>query len=200
MVSVSPVLARAAGLLRAQLGAHPERPVLAAIDGRCGSGKSTLATLLAAQFPACLVVHLDDFYLPPARRIPGWETTPAANMDLARFRDEVLAPARAGQPVRYHAWSCAKGQYKKPRLLAPQPLVLAEGSYSQHPLLAGYYDCRLFVTCSPAEQARRLRAREGARYAAFAACWVPLEEGYFAAYKIQASADLVLDTGAEPLC
>lgn len=199
MLTNSPVSA-AAGLLRACLAAHPHRPVLAAIDGRCGSGKSTLAAALAAQFPACMVLHLDDFYLPPAQRVPGWEKQPAANMDLTRFRDEVLEPARAGQPVQYRAWSCAQGCYQAPRRLAPQPLILAEGSYSQHPLLAGYYDCKLFVTCTPDEQALRLKAREGERYAAFAARWIPLEEGYFAAYNIEAAADLVLDTGSQPLC
>lgn len=190
---------RSLHLLQNLLAAHPERPVLAAIDGRCGSGKSTLASLLAAQLP-CMVLHLDDYYLPPAQRAPGWEAQPAANMDLARFRDEALLPARAGQPVEYRAWSCAEGRCREPAVLAPQPLVLAEGSYSQHPLLAGFYDCKLFVTCPPAEQARRLRAREGARYAAFAGRWIPLEEAYFAAYNIEAAADLVLDTGAQPLC
>lgn len=185
-------------LLHALLAAHPGHPVLAAIDGRCGSGKSTLAARLAAQLP-CMVLHLDDYYLPPAQRAPGWEHIPAANMDLARFRDEALLPARAGQPVEYRAWSCAEGRFREPQLLAPQPLVLAEGSYSHHPLLAGYYDCKLFVTCPSAEQARRLQAREGARYDAFVRRWIPLEEGYFAAYGIEAAADLVLDTGAQPL-
>ena len=44
---------------------------LVAVDGRCGSGKTTLGTLLAAVF-GCAVVHTDDYYLPFARRAPGW--------------------------------------------------------------------------------------------------------------------------------
>ena len=75
----------------------------------------------------------------------------------------------------------------------PARLVIVEGSYSHHPALADCYDLRVFVTCSKAEQTRRLQAREGARYPAFAQRWIPLEEGYFAKYSIAESADLILD-------
>ena len=75
------------------LEAHPERPVLIALDGRCGSGKTTLAAQLAEQFPGSAVFHTDDYYLPPAQRIPNWAETPCANMDLTRLREEVLVPA-----------------------------------------------------------------------------------------------------------
>ena len=64
----------------------------------------------------------------------------------------------------------------------PARLVIVEGSYSHHPLLRPYETLRVFVTCTKAEQTRRLQAREGARYADFAARWIPLEEGYFAQY------------------
>ena len=57
-----------------------------------------------------------------------------------------------------------------------------------------YETLRVFVTCTKAEQTRRLQAREGARYADFAARWVPLEEGYFAQYGIAESADFVVET------
>lgn len=115
-------------------------------------------------------------------------------MDLARLRAEVLEPARAGQPFLYKAYSCREGAYLPPVACAPTRLVLVEGSYSHHPSLAACYDLRIFVTCSKAEQARRLQAREGARYAAFVERWVPLEEAYFAKYAIEPHADLILDT------
>ena len=174
--------------------ANAAAPVVLALDGRCGSGKTTMAAALAEQFPDSIVLHTDDFYLPPADRVPGWEQTPCANMDFARLRDEVLAPARAGKPVLYRAYSCREGAYLPPRVLGPAPLVIVEGSYSHHPLLAGCYDLKVFVTCSPAEQTRRLQAREGERYSSFAARWIPLEEGYFKEYSIEEKADLVLDT------
>ena len=114
--------------------------------------------------------------------------------DLARLRDEALRPAYEGQPVQYRAYSCREGAYLPARELAAQPLVILEGSYSHHPLLTGYETLRVFLTYAKEEQTRRLQAREGERYANFAARWVPLEEGYFAQYHIAETADFVVDT------
>ena len=115
-------------------------------------------------------------------------------MDLARLREELLRPARAGEPVFYRAYSCREGAYRPGQCIPSQPLSIVEGSYSHHPLLADCYDLKVFVTCSPAEQTRRLQAREGERYPGFAARWIPLEEGYFKGYSIEEKADLVIDT------
>lgn len=169
-------------------------PVILALDGRCGSGKTTLASRLAQRFPASTTLHTDDFYLPPAQRVAGWEHIPCANMDLARLRTEALAPACAGLPVPYRAYSCREGAFLPVRELSAQPLVILEGSYSHHPLLAGCETLRVFLTCSKAEQTRRLQAREGERFANFAARWIPLEEAYFAQYRIEETADFVVDT------
>ena len=84
-------------LLSAALAQKPTRPLVLALDGRCGSGKTTLANGLAAQLPGCTLLRTDDFYLPPAQRIPDWAHTPCANMDLTRLRDEALRLAYAGQ-------------------------------------------------------------------------------------------------------
>ena len=176
------------------LSAHPDHPVLVALDGRCGSGKTTLAAQLAQRFPQSITVHTDDFYLPPASRVANWEQIPCANMDLERLRAQVLTPARAGQAVPYRAYSCRAGAYLPEQCFAPQPLVIVEGSYSHHPSLAPYYDIRIFVTCSPDEQARRLRKREGERYSNFVERWIPLEEGYFAQYGIEEKADFEIVT------
>ena len=180
-------------ILAAALAQKPTKPLVLALDGRCGSGKTTLANTLARQFPASITLHTDDFYLPPAQRIRGWEKTPCANMDLDRLRDEALRPAYEGQLVQYRAYSCREGAYLPARELAAQPLVILEGSYSHHPLLTGCETLRVFLTCAKEEQTRRLQAREGARYPAFAQRWIPLEEGYFAKYSIEESADLILD-------
>ena len=180
-------------LVAAALAQKPTRPLVLALDGRCGAGKTTLANVLAAQFVGCTLLHTDDFYLPPARRSPDWAHTPCANMDLTRLRDEALRPAYAGQAVAYRAYSCRQSGYLPTAQLAAQPLVILEGSYSHHPLLCPYETLRVFVTCTKAEQTRRLQAREGARYADFAARWIPLEEGYFAQYGIEAAADFVVE-------
>ena len=181
-------------ILTAALAQHPTKPFVLALDGRCGSGKTTLADRLAKQFPASIVLHTDDFYLPPAQRLHGWEKLPCANMDLVRLRDEALRPAYAGRQVQYRAYSCREGTYQPTQTLPAQPLVILEGSYSHHPLLKEYETTRVFVTCSKAEQTRRLQAREGERYADFAARWIPLEEGYFKEQHIEETADFMMDT------
>lgn len=187
-------------ILAAALAQKPTKPLVLALDGRCGSGKTALADGLTRQFPASIVLHTDDFYLPPAQRVRGWEKTPCANMDLIRLRDEALRPAYESQPVLYRAYSCRAGTYQPVQEFAAQPLVILEGSYSHHPLLARYETLRVFVTCSREEQTRRLQAREGEQYANFAARWIPLEEGYFAQYRIEETADLAVDTTAANAC
>ena len=174
--------------------AHVPCAVLA-IDGRCGSGKTTLAALLAQTLP-CRVVHMDDFYLPFAARRPDWRTTPLGNMDLGRLRREVLEPARLGEEIAYHAYDCPHDALRPALLLPPRPLTVVEGSYSLAPALRPYYDLTVFLTCSQAEQAARVQAREGAYYPAFPACWIPLEEDYHRTYDVEHAADLVADTTA----
>lgn len=146
-----------------------ETPALIAVDGRCGSGKTGFAALADVLDRAADVVHMDDFYLPPDRRAENWMEIPAGNMDLERFREEVLDRRR------------------------DRPLIV-EGTYSQHPSLAGYYDYKIFLTCDREEQTRRLRAREGDYYPTFDRVWRTLEERYFAACGTEAAADLVVDT------
>lgn len=172
-----------------------EKPALLAIDGRCGSGKSTLAAWLAARLP-CHLIHMDDFYLPPARRRPDWTDHPGANMDFARLRAQLLDPLLAGRPAVYQAYACRLGTMRDPRPLPPRPLVLLEGSYALHPALALTADCRVFTTCSADCQRQRLQQREGDHFAAFADRWIPLEEEYFRQYHPQDGCDFLLDTTA----
>ena len=171
-----------------------KEPVIAAIDGRCGSGKTSLARL-AAERLSCPVVHTDDFYLPFDRRAPDWRSVPCANMDLARLEREVLAPFSAGELTTYRPYRCMEGRFGPETALPAGGLLLVEGSYSLHPALAGYYALRIFLTCAPDEQERRLREREGARFSAFADTWIPLEEAYYRQYD-PARAALCIDTGA----
>nr|WP_297170960.1 hypothetical protein [uncultured Agathobaculum sp.] len=168
-------------------------PAVLGIDGRCGSGKSSLAQLLHELF-GCNVLHIDDFYLPAEQRPPDWTEQPAGNIDLARFWDEALAPARAGKPIYYRAYSCGRQQYRDVVMLSPTPLTVVEGSYSQHPALANAYQCRIFLTCSSEVQQRRLRAREGAHFDDFARRWIPMEEQYFSVYGMPNEDTTVIDT------
>lgn len=182
-------------LAAARLLAGGAAPALLAIDGRCGSGKSTLAAWLAEQLP-CNLVHMDDFYLPMDRRRPDWAEHPGANMDFARLRQEVLVPLLAGSPAQYRAYVCRLGGMAEPRTLPAGGLTLVEGSYALHPDLGVPFACKVFVTCDPDCQRRRLQTREGERFEAFARRWIPLEEGYLTACAPEKTCDFVLDTTA----
>lgn len=165
---MTPLATAAVPILQAAQLAVENGPALLAIDGRCGSGKSTLAQFLAGQL-GCRVVHTDDFYLPLAARCANWQQQPGANMDFTRLRNEVLQPLLCGETAHYTAYSCAAGAFLPSKPFAAAPLTILEGSYS-------------------------LQAREGIRYANFVQRWIPLEEGYFAAYDPAARCDFVLDT------
>ena len=167
---------------------------VAAIDGRCGCGKSTLARLAAELF-GCGVVHMDDFYLPPQQRAENWLDIPGGNMDLDRFRREILRPRQEGEDISYRPFSCSTGEYGQPVPVKTAGLTLIEGSYSHHPDLRADYDLRLFVTCSEEEQLRRLKAREGDYFPVFLKLWKPLEERYIARYDLEHSGAFVVDTG-----
>ena len=87
--------------------------VIIAIDGRCAAGKSSLGKLLGEYYQAD-VIHMDDFYLPPQMRSADWKEIPAGNMDLERFRKEVLQPVKEGEAVLYRPFDCQTGQLAEP--------------------------------------------------------------------------------------
>lgn len=167
--------------------------LILAIDGRCGSGKTTLAEALRQEWGG-RVFHTDDYYLPLRARRPDWERTPAANMDLARLRSEVLLPAAQGRTVTTQRYDCASGQLAEAVTVPPAQLTIVEGSYCLHPALRSFYDVTVFMTCSAETQRTRLMAREGERFAAFETRWIPLEEKYHKMYGIPDAAQFTLVT------
>lgn len=178
------------------------RPCLIAVDGRCGSGKTGFADIVDHLIPGSRhVIHMDDFYLPWEARAEDWKEHPAGNMDLDRLREQVLAPVSEGRPLAYPPILQAAAEKSvdldgEPIEVDPDDveMILVEGTYSQHPALAGYYDWKLFLTCEHEEQTRRLQAREGDYYPTFDSLWRALEERYFAACATEAGADLTIDT------
>lgn len=169
------------------------KPFIIAIDGNCGSGKSTLATLIDEKMK-CNVFHMDDFYLPFSKRQEDWEMIPGGNMDIDRFEKTILVPAINGDKISYQRYYCREDILLEPVILEPTELVVVEGSYSHHPDLSKYYDLKIFLTCEKDEQARRLIEREGERFRFYQERWIPMEERYYAAFSVQAQADLVIET------
>lgn len=171
------------------------KSVIVSIDGRCGSGKSTLGGLLEHVLGGNLY-HMDDFYLPNDVRPADWESIPAGNMDLVRFREQVLEPARRGDTVLYRAYDGVNGVLRPAVPHTPRQLTVIEGSYSQHPSLKPFYDQTIFLTCERGIQNARLqrRERDSGYYDDFQRYWIPMEERYHDYFSIPEHADLLLDT------
>lgn len=171
--------------------AEEKRRVIVAVDGRCASGKTTLASALSERL-GCAVFHTDDYFLRPEQRTPERLATPGGNMDRERLLDEVILPLTRGEQIVVHrAYDCRTGTMGLPVTTEVGRVALIEGSYSCHPDLWDHYDLRVFLTVSPEEQMRRIRAREGKEGAvAFREKWIPLEEEYFKAFRTAERCDL----------
>ena len=175
----------------ARLRAHT--PLCMAIDGPCGSGKTTLAAALCDAY-GCDAVHMDDFFLPAARKTPERLAQPGGNVDSERFAAEVLPHLGQGAPFAYRPFCCRTQTLAAPRTVAPGSLLVVEGVYALLPAFAPAHGLRVFCTVSPAEQRRRLRARcAPAAFRRFETEWIPLEQRYFDAFQVASHCDLVID-------
>lgn len=185
-VDLFPVLFKIAELL------DKKEKIIISIDGNCGSGKTTCAFIIQEVFGGNLI-HMDDYYLPIKERRADWKETPAGNMNLYRFRDEVLKPAKEGKTINYRVFDCQKQIYKEATILSTDRLTIVEGSYSQHPKLAEYYDLKIFLSCDKSLQKKRLMEREGDYYPMFETCWIPLENLYHERFQIKEKADILCE-------
>ena len=177
-----------------RLAAPAGKPVsVIAVDGRAASGKTTLARQLGAILDAG-VVHMDDFFLPPALRTRERYDEPGGNVHYERFAAEVLPQLKKPEPFKYRIFDCSTMDYGGWREVKRSPWRIVEGAYSLHPRFGNYADLKIFFDISPEEQMRRIRRRNGdARAEVFAKRWIPLEEKYLSAFGIKKLADLVLD-------
>lgn len=168
------------------------RSAVLAIDGMAAAGKTTAAALLARRWDAP-VVHMDDFFLPPALRTPERYAEPGGNVHYERFAAEVLPGLRAGTPFSYRIFDCSVMDYRGEAVIPASPVVIVEGAYALHPRFGRYAGVTAFYAVEPAEQERRVRARNGPeKWIAFRDRWIPMENAYHAAFRIRETADIVL--------
>ena len=168
-------------------------PRVIAVDGPAASGKSTLSELLARRFD-CAVFHMDDFFLPPARKTHERLSEPGGNVDYERFKSEVTDRLSEGGTVKYNKYDCRSGVLIPTEAVLTYPVVV-EGSYSLHPALRDVYDLKIFLDVSADEQARRVLKRGGEELARrFQNEWIPLENAYFDRLKIREICDIIVDT------
>lgn len=174
-----------------QIHSHNKKPFLVAIDGRCAAGKTTLAALLKEE-TGCNVIHMDHFFLQPTQRTKERMQEPGGNVDYERVLNEVMIPLSQGQAVSYRQFDCKKMELSSIVRVEQNAVTIVEGSYSCHPVLWDFYDLRVFLSVEPEEQIRRIRCRNGNEaLSRFRDRWIPLEEQYFSAYRIQERCDFV---------
>lgn len=177
----------------AQLMQSRER-VLVAIDGMCCAGKTTMSERLRQLLDAN-VFHLDDYFLQPHLRTPGRLNKPGGNVDAERFLSEALLPALRGETAQVRKYDCHENLLMPPVAVSPKKIVLVEGAYSLHPLLAPYYDLKVFCRIDPVLQLSRILHRNGkAALKTFESRWIPLENAYFEALNILPQCDIVIDS------
>ena len=172
---------------------HRSRDVrVIAIDGRAASGKTTKAELLSAMLNAP-VIHMDDFFLPPALRTEERLAQPGGNVHYERFAEEVVPALRSGDAFSYRIFDCGQMDFAGERTIPAAPIRIVEGSYAHHPTLGDYADLRVFTSVDEGEQMARILRRNGEGMAEmFRTRWIPMEEAYFSAFGIREQADIVL--------
>ena len=92
--------------LTEELRVLPTGMRIIAIDGRCAAGKTTLAARLAKELGGD-VIHMDDFFLPPALRTQERRSEPGGNVHYERFLTEVIPKLASGQAFSYQRFDCS---------------------------------------------------------------------------------------------
>lgn len=170
--------------------------VIIAIDGSCTAGKTTLAAALAAEYD-CNLFHMDDFFLRPQQRTPERFAEAGGNVDYERFREEVLEPLKTGAEFTYRTFDCSVMELAEPVEVKPQKLNIVEGTYSQHPHFEDPYDLKIFLEVSEKIRTRRILERPAFLHQRFFQQWIPMEQQYFAAFRVAEKSDLVLELTKE---
>lgn len=161
-----------------------------AIEGGSASGKSTLGELLTMLYE-CTLFHMDDFFLQPKQRTCERLAEPGGNVDWERFRKEVLIPLHKGEKIYYRKFDCGSMELMDEVEILPQKLVVTEGAYAMHPMLADYYDFTVFLDVLPHIQKQRIIKRNDPQFAKrFFEEWIPMEETYFTHMNIKEKCDM----------
>ena len=130
--------------LTEELRVLPTGMRIIAIDGRCAAGKTTLAARLAKELGGD-VIHMDDFFLPPALRTPERRSEPGGNVHYERFLTEVIPKLASGQAFSYQRFDCSRMAPGDWLPVQNNGFVFVEGAYSCHPVLGEYMDRKVFL-------------------------------------------------------
>ena len=165
--------------------------VVLSMDGMAAAGKTTAAEYLSALWDAP-VVHMDNFFLPPALRTPERLSQPGGNIHYERFSEEVLPALIRGETFSYRPFSCASMSYAPATAIPKSDVVIVEGAYAMHPAFGDYAHVTAFFAIEPEEQKRRILRRDPEKWEDFRTRWIPMEAAYHEAFQIKKNADVVV--------
>jgi len=161
------------------------RRVILGIDGRSGAGKTTLAKIVSKVYGGDFI-SMDNFYLPFELRSLERMGIPGGHIHYERFIEQILNPIKAGK-TRIEHENYSPHTKKTTPLVANinSNIVVVEGSYSLHPWIRDLHTHTVFLNASDALQKRRILKRNGKEgYVRFKSTWIPFEDRYHRAYKV----------------
>ncbi len=163
-----------------------------ALDGFAASGKTTAGEYLAEIFETDLV-HMDDFFLPPALRTAERLAESGGNVHYERFSQEVAPYLQQAVPFAYRVFSCKAMDFAGSRPIGASDLLFVEGAYALHPRYRENYGLTAFFDICPESQQQRILHRNGAElWQRFRDVWIPMERQYATDFGIQQQADFIL--------
>ena len=178
--------------IKQQMQNTKKRPFVVAIDGMSASGKTTLGDFLHENFPDSNLFHMDDYFLQPHQRTAGRLSEIGGHVDYERFQAEIISHLSDPEGLYYRIYDCHTQTLSPERKAAWKPLVIIEGSYSQHPYFGDMYDLRIFCEITSEEQQKRILARNGAEMLKrFEEEWIPKENSYFQHFQIKEKSGLL---------
>ncbi|MEG1548027.1 MAG: hypothetical protein RR527_04740 [Clostridia bacterium] len=161
--------------------------VTVVIDGHSAAGKSSLGSLLAGLYP-CRLMHMDDFFLPMAKRTAARLSQPGGNVDYERFKNEVVD--NLSSSIAYRRYDCEKDVMKRIVMKPTRILNVIEGAYSMHPYFGDYCDVAVFMDVDAGKQRARILARNGERMQQrYIDEWIPMEHTYLDTFNIASKCD-----------
>lgn len=170
--------------------------LLIGIDGCGGSGKSTLAKVIASNCTQCVIVHMDDFYLPSQQIIKEKpQNKPiGADYDWERMRDQVLVPLHNDREGLYQRYDWDNDQLEEWHTVPVGGVVIVEGVYSTRNELKNDYDLKIWVDCPRKTRLARGLERDGeAARERWENDWMISEDVYVKEQQPEKRADILID-------
>lgn len=169
-----------------------EQALVLSTDGPAASGKSTVADHLSAILSSP-IIHMDDFFLPPALRYPQRLAEIGGNIHYERFIEEILPHIHSKEAFTYQIFDCGIMELSGNLEISKGPIRIVEGSYSHHPNFHNYADVRIFCSIDSEKQQERILHRNSPEMLKrFLNEWIPLEEQYFQGFQIREKANIIL--------